>query len=477
MGPGGNSTGMLRAGICVLLILLVAVVGVPARAGPPEPPTLTVRADGTGDHPTLQAAIDAAQPGALILIDAGTFEGHVRIDKPVTLRGAGFGATHLTSLLFKRCDLNSVNRSMMPRLRQARTESARQAVWAEIRARREALVRPTVLVEDTHDVVLEGLRLSGKAEREEGVVNPGAVVAVRRAAATLRDCAVLGSPGRGIAVHGGGDVDVERCLVAAIWATGIEIGVEGEATARARVRGCDVRRCVHRGITIAPGCDEVLLEDNRITLSAWHGVRYDDASPTIRGNLILGHQKSGIYASGDTHATVEGNLLLGNAGEGMSCWFQNHDTIRRNTFANNDVLSIGLAGGSRPVVEQNVFYRSYVAIDGSHLAPEDASGESVVAVFPIRANVWFKCTRLTRRLRRGTPADEESYEDLPLPPDADNLRADPGFADAAALDFTLPEDAPAGARAAPRVESPWPVQPEEKTMKEAWGEGCAAAGN
>ena len=43
--------------------------------------------------------------------------------------------------------------------------------------------------------------------------------------------------------------------------------------------------------------------------------------------------------------------------------------------------------------------------------------------------------------------------------------------------FRLPEDATAGATAFPSLESPWPVQEEEQRMKEAWGDGCAAAGH
>ncbi len=370
MGPRGSVFGTVACILPWILVALAAALGGEARAGEPTAPTLLVRADGTGDHATIQEAIDAAVPGAEILVGEGTFEGHLRITKPLSIRGAGFGSTHVTSLLFKRCDLNAVNRSMMPRLRQARTEAERQAVWAAIRAKRAALVRPTVLIEDTEGATLTGLRISGRAEREEGVVNPGEVVAFRRARGSLFHCAVLGSPGRGIAIGGGSDVVVSDCLVAAIWATGIEIGDGEGVPVKARIRDTDVRRCVHECIAIAPGCDDVVVEQCRISLSARHGVRYDDASPTVRRNLIAAHEGAGIYASGDTHAVVEANLVVGNAGEGMSCWFQNADRIRANTFANNDMIAVALAGGSRPVVERNVFFRSFVAVDGLNLARE-----------------------------------------------------------------------------------------------------------
>lgn len=41
------------------------------------------------DHPTIQAALDAAPAGATILVGPGVYPEHLRIDRSVTLRGAG----------------------------------------------------------------------------------------------------------------------------------------------------------------------------------------------------------------------------------------------------------------------------------------------------------------------------------------------------------------------------------------------------
>ena len=39
------------------------------------------------DEPTVQAAVDAAPPETTVLLPPGTYDGHIRVDRPVTLRG------------------------------------------------------------------------------------------------------------------------------------------------------------------------------------------------------------------------------------------------------------------------------------------------------------------------------------------------------------------------------------------------------
>jgi len=50
---------------------------------------LYVKVDGSGDFPTIQAAVDAACPGTVLHLGEGTYSEHVRIDKDLRLVGAG----------------------------------------------------------------------------------------------------------------------------------------------------------------------------------------------------------------------------------------------------------------------------------------------------------------------------------------------------------------------------------------------------
>ena len=68
-----------------LIALLLAGAPVAAQDGA----TLRVAADGSADHQTISAAIEAAAPGDTILIAPGEYVENLVIDKPVTLRGDG----------------------------------------------------------------------------------------------------------------------------------------------------------------------------------------------------------------------------------------------------------------------------------------------------------------------------------------------------------------------------------------------------
>ncbi|MEC8193552.1 MAG: MopE-related protein [Myxococcota bacterium] len=58
--------------------------------------TLTVNSDGTGDHTSVQAAVDAASSGDTINIGPGTFNGAISVSaKTLYIQGSGIGATVL----------------------------------------------------------------------------------------------------------------------------------------------------------------------------------------------------------------------------------------------------------------------------------------------------------------------------------------------------------------------------------------------
>lgn len=436
---GAHGCRWARVTLATLAGLGLAQVGPRAAAdGPPDAPRVDVAGDGSAPHRTVQAAVDAAAPGATLRIGPGTFEGPVVLRRPVTLVGAGAGATRLVADL--AFDLDAA-------------KSAQD---------RGAGVRPTLSLQAEGAVALEDLALSGRAAGQSASY----VVHARAGTSVFTRCAIVDSPGNGVLVGSKAQVTLEGCLVSAIAREGVE--VQG---GRATLRGCDVRDVRHYGIAIGPG-SQVTVEGCRISGSLWHGIRYDDASPVIRGNRIVGHARSGIYASGTTQALVEDNLFLDNDLSGISCWFACADTIRRNTFVGGKREAIAVLGASHPTIEGNVIVGHPTGVLGSN-----ASGTSARATFagPLHlvGNLFWdnRVIATAPAPVGGAPSggvSEVPWTDLSA---QRNMQAAPGFVDAAAGDFTLPEGSPAraagaGAWAPLPATGPWPPRPEEAAWKQ-----------
>src|SRR5205814_8851535 len=140
----------------------------------------------------------------------------------------------------------------------------------------------------------------------------------------------IGPSNDGIIATHNSDLQMQHTLVAAVWGTGVQAqrSRNGSTVAKVHLRDCDIRNCYYAGVTL--GSDESTVENCRISGAAWHGIRYDDCSPTIQNNLIFANARCGIYASGSTHATIRNNFFWKNEMDAISCWFNNNDTIERN---------------------------------------------------------------------------------------------------------------------------------------------------
>ena len=334
-------------------VMLVLAVSAAARGAEPSA-VLTV---GPGaEHADIASAVAAAPAGAIVRVGPGTYRGRVTIDRDVTVEGAGWDRTTVIVEQPPFEQLAAARQEFMQASRKVGDERERERLS---RAYGEQWTNAAITVAGGASVTVRGLKVTSSPSSlpEAGMSNPQALVAVEPGGTLRLDrCAVVGSPGDGLRVASGGVVDVDGCLVAAAQSVGIAVAPHPhrDAPARVTVRGSDVRNCYHMGISIGRGRDATIGRC-RISGSAWHGIRYDDAGPRVTGNHIFGNAHCGIYASGQTAAVVEENLFVGNEIDGMSCWFQNADTVRRNTFAGNAREGLAVLGASAPTVDRNLF--------------------------------------------------------------------------------------------------------------------------
>ena len=438
-----------------------ATPGETPRAAAARVAELRVAPDGSADHRTIQAALDAAPPHAVVHVAPGTYAERITIERPVVLEGSGWERTHVTAPWHNPLeDDPRLAREFRERMQAASSEAQR----AEVRARalREHGPAPTLRVRGADGVVVRGLKLSQPGERREDVTLPGSIVEIDGARARLAECAVVGSPASGVVVLGDSDVEIRACLVAAVEATGIAVdGARDTGSPRVLVRACDVRRCVHRGITVGPGNDSTRIERCRISGSEWHGIRYDDAGPTIAGNVFFDNRRSAVYASGDTRAEVRDNLFLGPGGGDLTCWFRSRDRIEGNTFVG---VGVSVLGAARPEIRRNVFLGGAHGVKLSDVADDGADRHSTGAA-ELEENVFWQVQRAAVHYAGRDPVD------LPVAEQGGNAVIDPGFVDAARGDYRLSPASPlagrgVGASEPLRTDSPFPVQPEERPVVE-----------
>jgi serine/threonine protein kinase len=304
---------------------------------------LTVAQDGSGTHASVQAALDEAVEAAVVRIGPGRYREPLLITKPVTLVGAGWDTTVIGPTEPAVGPTAEEAQELERRFQDANTNEERSRLRQEAQ---ERFFMPAVRVRGAGVVRFEGLRFTQPGTAPEGSLPDSAVIEVRNSEVSLNSCAIVGSPGNGLIVREGARVSVTRTLVAAAWNSGLR--VERGTQAHLLVSESDIRNCHYAGVVIGRGQSDVTIERCRISGAAWHGIRYDDASPIIADSLVFANARCGIYASGKSSAEVRGNVFWKNEMTGMACWFENRDWITNNTFASNLREGLSVLGASAP---------------------------------------------------------------------------------------------------------------------------------
>lgn len=426
-----------------LFLVSLVLMPHPSSATAEEPSKIKVAAGES-----IQKAIDAAPAGAVIQLGEGEWRERITISKPLTIEGAGWEKTSIKPDQFPP-DVTAKSKAEF-RERYVRGLSVTERAVLD-REWAEKFARPTLLVEETVDVVVRGLRIGGIAPPSDQRAGGEALVVFRKAQGSMSGCAVIGPSEDGIQIEGGSDVEIAHSLVAALRGVGIIIEGWNPSSRPSRLHLAESEvRTIAGGVQIGRDCDGTLIERCRIRDSRGNGIYYEEASPTITGNAVFNNARSGIHAHGKTHATVRGNLVWKNKLHGMECWFENTDTIEGNTFVENVHDALVAMGNSKPTAIHNIFADSPVAISCGMVGRR--IGQPVLT-----ANLFWQTATVLQVMEEKKPAPEGS------------LSTDPQFRDSTKADFALAPSSPAIAANIGLPEplapaSPWPMLPEEKAI-------------
>lgn len=316
-------------GACVLLL--------PAES---SARTWRVSVDGTGDAPTIQAAIDSAASGDLVAVEGGTYHEVVNFSgKDITVRGAGRSQTTIDA---------------------------------------SGLDSPCVrfLSRESNLAILESMTITGGSGQKYGNARIGGGIMVDEAEPTLRDLRIVNNTAVGTTGSYGGGVYV--------------LGRSGTAPVRPVIEDCEiadnVARAVGGGIGFggwaAPIIRNCEIHDNRAELGDGGGVSGTTGSggSRLESNLMVnnsaGDHGGAVVLTGTpsfptTRMTVENNLIARNSaygrdsqdvtGGGMLLGYLSAE-VRHNTIVGNLARGgsgivaggIGLVYGGEYLVEFNI---------------------------------------------------------------------------------------------------------------------------
>src|SRR5271166_2123130 len=348
-------------------------------AGKNEPRMRIVDALRRGDHTTLTAALQAAEPGDRILIRPGLYREGVVIDKPVeiigdgepgdvvieangrntirfqanmarianlSLRQTGGGNCSCVNISQGRldlegCDITSQSLACVaihdgadPRLRRNRIHDGKQSgvyVYANGQG----------TLED-NDIFANAL--SGVAIKEGG--NP-----------TLRRNRIHDGKGDGVFVYKNGQGILEDNDIFANALSGVAIKEGGNPTLR--------RNRIHdgeeNGVFVYEN-GQGILEDNEIFANASSGVEISEGgNPTLRRNRIHDGKEGGVYVQANGQGILEENDIFANLLSGVAIKEGGNPTLRRNRIHDGKENGVFVYENGRGILEDNDIFANTLA--------------------------------------------------------------------------------------------------------------------
>jgi parallel beta-helix repeat protein len=323
MGPGWSVTATATRGEVAQMLWNL----IPAEAW--------VYTDGSGDFPTLEAAVAGVGPHTTIHLGPGTFTLTKTLELaafPLILEGNGAGGTDRTTVRYAGTVVDVGWTVFIAR--DIRFESTATSAGSNV----VNVVDASVSFDSCHFAgANRGDTGTGYGLHAEGASR----VVVSSSIFTLNDWG-------GVSVEGTTEVMLENNATAG-GQNGIAL--RGSSTGTIRGNTCSLTEATGIG---ASGDSVATIENNTCSNNSADGISLDgSARATVRGNTCNSNTANGIWVAGDADATIEDNDCLDNLEFGIRLLGNAIATIRGNTCRSTGLSGIGLVDSADATIENN----------------------------------------------------------------------------------------------------------------------------
>jgi len=292
--------------LSTLVFVLAAAFSLPAVAE-----TLVVGKSGS-QFSSIQAAIDAAEPGDTVLVEEGAYEENLLVDKDLALKGVGASKVKIDG-----------QKEGYPVLH----------------------IGPSEVEVTVKDLTLQGAEGDSCKKYEKGLC-PDGVVAVGDSELRIEKVVISGNEGNGIGHYGSARVTVENSRISENEGNGIGL----YNSARVTVDKTEITGNKWAAVMLG-GSTQATVENIKVSGNGGGIWLSDSVRATVRNSKI---EKSGggFTLWGSAQATIENNKISGNKGTGILLSDSSRATVDNNEIKDNE-LGITLANSSRATTKEN----------------------------------------------------------------------------------------------------------------------------
>jgi parallel beta-helix repeat protein len=253
------------------------------------------------NFPTVQEAIDAAEPGDTILVGTGTYQENLVITKSLSLKGEG---------------------KYLVTLRAADPQS------------------PSILVKDEENVALAELTITGGSDGLR-IIGSGSL--------TANDIIVEGN-GTGIYPGPFARLELASSKVSGNHGDGLIL------LGQAEVRDSEISGNGYQGLKVWSS-GSTKIHDNEISGNGGEGLFVGQGSIEVLGNMISENGGEGIEIWGEAWATIQRNRISNNL-DGILVWGEAQATISNNTISDSDRDGVLLVDKAKAEISENEITKS-----------------------------------------------------------------------------------------------------------------------